>query len=395
MEYICDGISQCPEKDDELFCTLDTECPYNCTCIGTYFNCIAANLVDLPGSNLHVIIANDNQIKMKVSSLLNHPHMTILALRSNNISILSFAFTDLAYLYELDLGDNNITGIEKQEFKGMHSLHNLYLDNNPISNLDRYSFADLHSLINLDLSNLMIKAIYFEIIAKHNLNLKRIDIRQNNIIIEKSVRRIPLTSKMEYMGCDSWELCCIFNLLEKCDAPPMPIFKMTDCYSLVKFQFARVSIWIFSISSLGLNLFAVVFHGSVLAKHRSPKNVLLLLVAASDSITASYIFALGLGNDMMQGLYVIHKQTWKEGCFALLFAQNFAMELSLSCLVLLSGLQACTILCGRPVSLEKILVVSLLTCAICFAMCIIPVVLMGEIEMDICVITSFHFKLMA
>jgi len=100
----------------------------------------------------------------------------------------------------------------------------------------------------------------------------------------------------------------------------------------------KVATWLSGVSCLGLNIFVVGYQQFSLRKQRAPKNLLLLGLALSDTVTGTYVLTLAVADRIMEGSYVRHAQNWEHGygCIVLAFGQTFAAESSLSSLVLVS-----------------------------------------------------------
>ena len=286
QEYVCDAISHCPDNDDEKLCHVN-DCPTQCRCIGAYFDCADAGLVKVPASDIHVFLGNGNKIRLMANELDRLQNLMVLVLRTNKMKRLPSDFQDLSFLFFLDVGDNGLTHIAAETFKSLHSLHILNIDSNPIVYLESSAFQGLNSLTKLDMRNLSVNKIDLDRLAQDNPRLDWLDISDNDIDYFLSVRSIPLVSNMRYIRSDSWQFCCIAEFLSVCDITSSR-HGMTDCFHLIQHDVLRVLVWLFSISSLGANMFVTVYYAYLLRNNRTPKHLILLSLAVSDSMTGFY-----------------------------------------------------------------------------------------------------------
>nr|KAG5698009.1 hypothetical protein BaRGS_005827 [Batillaria attramentaria] len=104
-EHVCDGVSQCPQRDDELVCGLD--CPENCTCYGLAFYCQrrfpahehqGLRYLDARGSGMNLEDFVDNRMLIYLSladcgleqlHAVDLPNMHSLDLSYNGISMIN------------------------------------------------------------------------------------------------------------------------------------------------------------------------------------------------------------------------------------------------------------------------------------------------------------------
>jgi len=379
--------------DDELYCDVK-ECPDECFCIGAFFNCTSAKMSNIAGHNMQAFIGNNNRISISPSSLSQNPFVIVLVLRSNNISTLSLRFDIVPFLHFLDLGNNCITYIGPQVFTNLQYLVTLCLDSNPVVYLEGTHFTGLDTLKNINLSNTFIKQLSFQSFLMSVTNLVRLDISRNNLVISKAVETVPLTNIMIHIRSDSWHFCCIARYLTYCDTVIAPL-SGTDCHSLITSMFLKVAVWVVAISSVGLNMVAIVYHLSLLRRHQGPKHLILAGLALCDVMTGCYLFALVAADALMHGTYVRYDTTWKETitCLCMACLQNFGMEGSLVSLVCLSMLQMLVIVYHRKPTVRKTSIV-ISSVWLCFVfVSLIPVMFRINVEVNICVFSIKSYTL--
>ena len=134
---LCDGVYQCPQRDDEWLC--DATCPQSCTCYGLAFVCRDLFPVSLY-PQLRYLDARDSGLNYPNSnnSLLIYPSLA-------RCGLIEVTELSLPNLLTLDLSDNRLTSITDQHLSRLPNLWHLMLANNPrprfsgaISHQDRY-----------------------------------------------------------------------------------------------------------------------------------------------------------------------------------------------------------------------------------------------------------------
>jgi len=385
--YVCDGIRQCPHNDDEIFCDV-SDCPNGCKCIGAYFDCEGKGLTTLPGRNLNIFIGNSNGITVTVNELYKNPKLIILALRSNYMTKLHSNFYVISYLYILDLGDNSITHVHPETFKGLPYLYILNLDSNPIMWIALSSFVEMKSLVNLNLSTISTSSIPFESLLKNSPHLERLDIRNNHMDLLSLVRSTAVKESMTYIASDVWQFCCIARTVSYCETSSITQLT-TDCHSLISFSVLKGVLFLFGVSSVGLNLFVFAYHGILLRNQKSPKHVILMSLAMSDVLSGLYMVSVGVADHLMQGAYAKHQTEWRKSvlCFILGSVQVYGMESSLSNLILFSAVQTFGVLYSRIPPLKPILIATISGHILFILVSIIPWFSRNMLDLDICV---FH-----
>ena len=159
VDHVCDGWSQCPQRDDEWLCGM--VCPPQCLCQGHAFLCsqpFPAHLfpqlryLDARGSGMTL----DNVINNAYLVNLNLADCSIQAL--SNIEFLNLRIIDLSW--------NEITTITMNVFLNCKNLRVLVLRGNPLSSVtNTVSNQRHHSLRTLDLSKTHIGVIDSQLLS--------------------------------------------------------------------------------------------------------------------------------------------------------------------------------------------------------------------------------------
>jgi len=142
-----------------------------------------------------------------------------------------------------------------------------------------------------------------------------------------------------------------------------------------------------------MNSLVVVYHSKMVKEKRTPKHVVLMSLALSDTVTDLYLIGVSVANSKMHGVYVKFETSWKHShaCFGLAFAQSLAMETSLLCLTLYSTLHILGIVYNVKPKFRSIIGVSLVLWLIGMSVSSTPLLLTTRIELDLCIhLTSLH-----
>nr|XP_046226819.1 toll-like receptor 22 [Scatophagus argus] len=160
--------------------------------------------LDLSSNNISTLECNDfaNMSKLRQLNLYGNSisalkqcvfkdlmHLQVLKLQNNIISKLDSAFKKyLPNLKQLRLNGNKLVAIKQGDFKGLRSLQNLSLHENQIQQLENGSFSGLTNLTDIQLQSNKIQRSGIENGVLNDLiNLRRLDIRNNNIRYDNSL----------------------------------------------------------------------------------------------------------------------------------------------------------------------------------------------------------------
>ncbi|KAK3586542.1 hypothetical protein CHS0354_022674 [Potamilus streckersoni] len=128
--------------------------------------------LSLDGNSLQFI--SDESI-----ALLQQREVTLLSLRSCDLSRVPGAISNIHDLQTLDLSNNKITSIEQNDLYNMANLNNLSLAGNPLEYVSNKSFSGLNSLQSMDLSSTSLIVISQAI--EHLDGLVLLDLTNNKI----------------------------------------------------------------------------------------------------------------------------------------------------------------------------------------------------------------------
>ncbi|XP_075237808.1 uncharacterized protein LOC142334011 isoform X2 [Lycorma delicatula] len=181
------------------------ECPEECDChyfrINWVTDCSESNLTDIPthehGLSLNVYVLNMNGNLLK--NVTPFPHdikLRRLQLADNRLTkITREEFADLVYLLDLDLSGNEITTIDPEAFRDSHGLITLELQMNPLQPIEGPLLVS-PSLMHLDLSDCQLSKLtptFFQNVTA----LNKLDLSGNPLGILESEVLGPLNSLEE------------------------------------------------------------------------------------------------------------------------------------------------------------------------------------------------------
>ena len=147
--HVCDGMLQCPQRDDELFCNLT--CPPGCTCLGLAFTCSRSFQAGLHPRLRYLHVSGDEA--MTPALLKDNVMLVYLSLARCGLT----SADDLRFpnLHTVDLSDNRIRAISFDQLSFLVNLKSLCLSGSPVTAL----FSDgpsgqspIPQLLKLDLS---------------------------------------------------------------------------------------------------------------------------------------------------------------------------------------------------------------------------------------------------
>ena len=333
-DHVCDNVTQCPQRDDELLC--DLVCPEHCTCHGLAFTCTQ---VFTPRSypTLRYLKAAGTGLSPTLLSRNTHlVYLNLAACHVTNIEELIFP-----HLHVLDLTNNDLSVIDGFHLLSLPRLKVLFLGGNPLmSNI--FSAVPLSGstsqLIHLDLSNVSILELQlshlrlFPMLQSLNLSGSGMD-----VVTMESFPGVPQLRQLDFRGCplsrftqhafrelrglqkvwaDSYKVCCPQQLppdfnLNQCLAPGDPV---SSCDSLLGHKVLQVLFPLLAILSLLGNACAIFSHVFVLKVcRRFGFGVFLTHLSLSDFVMGVYLAVIGVADSVYKDKYVLEDTAWRQG----------------------------------------------------------------------------------
>ena len=162
----CDGVLHCPmSRDDESVCP-HKACPAQCLCYGNHITCknTEKEIHLMQQQSLELIsLTFDNVVFLLDKAILrNCPLLKVLILhyiQPEVTQVLTDMFVYQSRLLHISLRHNKISTIKYKAFNGLHNLRSIDLQHNPIKTINSYAFSTLSGVKNLDLSSIKIEQI--------------------------------------------------------------------------------------------------------------------------------------------------------------------------------------------------------------------------------------------
>ncbi len=325
---VCDGISHCPHGDDEILCNL-SPCPPACSCHALAVDCHFANLTRLPRMSTNVIFCDlhNNNIQLFPNMFSIYSKIQILNLSKNKFGNICSVNSEITYfmglsvITYLDLGHNMIQYISPNCFQGLDSLVELNMHNNKIIFIKNHSFKQLWFLTKLNLSHNHIHTLIDDF-----YNLVVLDIRSNNIYVI-DVKKGKL---LEKLYADEYWHCCINSDVE-CFAP-YEVF--SSCSDLLHYKAYYTWIWFVAFTSLAANII-VIISSKMKVKH-GVNSLMMMNLAVSDLAYSIYLLIIAVSDRVYKGQYAVHNVQWRSSYFCHLAAILSSTSFLMSALCILS-----------------------------------------------------------
>ena len=333
-ERLCDGVPNCPHRDDELMC--DVEFPEECECHGLSGVCRYlqnTSIIKLP-KELRYLKMSENDFQHGLPALKHMTNLVVLLLNDCKItSIESYAFNRQRNLVELDLSHNRIRYIYPYAFTGLESLTLLNLKGNPLLvKISDMAFLGLYKLPEIDLSSFCLQDIGantltgLDNVRELNLSSNNIrfvtdfafrnmtemttlDLRGNNID-QFSANIFFGLSKLKRLYTDSYAFCCLKpSSVEVCLPNPN---EFSSCDDLMKNELLSSFLWIIGFSSLfgnlGVFIFKIFFDSATLKKGHG---IFITNLSISDFLMGVYLIIIASADTHYSGRYVWNDLQWR------------------------------------------------------------------------------------
>ncbi|KAL8625090.1 hypothetical protein ACOMHN_030725 [Nucella lapillus] len=355
--HVCDGVSQCPQKDDEVLCGF--VCPARCICFGLAFFCQSPFPAD-HFSQLRFLDASGSE--MTLQDLVNNTMLVHLVLRrchSKNIPHLNFP-----NLRILDLSYSHVEYFDLGSLKVLNNLVDLSLAANPV----QFVFAErsgrsvfMPSLLNLDLSHILLEESDIHVLAMFP-NLTHLNLSNTGLdsVSDQGLQFVSQLQVLDLRGCpltyfpaslirdlrflytvfsDNYKLCCPTMLPEgfnthHCHAP---FDEISSCQDLLRSQFYRLVLALFASLALLGNLTSFGYRSlRERAGSQQSYGIFVHHLCVADFCMGVYLSLVGVADRMYQGSYVWRDVAWRESvlCRVAGFMSLLSSEVSV-CIVCL------------------------------------------------------------
>nr|KAG5710006.1 hypothetical protein BaRGS_030082 [Batillaria attramentaria] len=146
--------------------------------------------------------------------------------------------------------------------------------------------------------------------------------------------------KLRVLRADNARVCCEFyhqnTVLNECDAPSD---ELSSCDDLLKSNFFRVFLWVFSVLTVTGNAGVLIFRLCLEKEGTSlAYRVLVVNLSMSDFLMGVYLAIIGSADAQFQGVYVSKETEWRESntCKAAGFLALVSSEVSAFALCLIT-----------------------------------------------------------
>ena len=306
---ICDGIVHClASADDEKMCNI-LQCPEQCICRGSAFKC--TDLIDLfsvPEKVTALIL--QHYVARQQSPFRYHTslvHLNMFKCDFITKTIEKMIFSNMFYLKQLVLTDNNLFYIKADSFVDMYRLTLLDIRNNHIYSLCTFMFKGLSSLVYLNLNNFGIRRIaplsFIGLSYVHHLNLsgnllhtikmrtfagldniRHIDLRHNTFMtIEKPIFTNPSPISLYF---DDILYCCILKAFHRCHANKSNLLTSHHC------KHSKPSIISVVICSISMLINFIILYKLHSSKKYTSHWSLIRQLPLTSILSSSYMVAL-------------------------------------------------------------------------------------------------------
>ena len=358
IDHLCDGWSQCPQRDDEWQC--DMTCPAQCLCQGHAFLCsqpFSSHLFP----ELRYLDAHGSG--MKPSDFGNITYY-IIYLNLTRCSILNLSYMAFPNLQLLDLSMNKITNILLAVFLRLENLNVLSLKGNPLaSTTGETSNLQQHALNRLDLSRTHLGALDSQIV-RHFPGLQYVDVSFSPLrsvetgifqripdlkvldIRNNTIKKFPVDvffglKKLALVRSTDYRLCCK-NVLPNI-SPATKCFAsqhfLSSCEHLLHSEVYALSLWCMAIfATLGNIASSVGYCAEKTVLRRSRIIIFMSSLQCANFCMGIYMGVIATAHETFRGQYTHHEERWKDSvtCKVAGFLSLLSSEVSVLSIFLLT-----------------------------------------------------------
>ena len=324
VDHVCDGWSQCPQRDDEWLCGV--VCPPECLCQGHAFLCsqpFPAHLfpqlryLDARGSgmtldeltnNTYVINLNLADCSIQFLTSMNFPNLMSIDLSYNKItSIAMVVFLNLRRLQVLSLKGNLLTSLTRTvSDQQQDALRTMDLSETDLRVFDSQILSLTPGLQYLNLSSCAIHTVGpqgFQSVR----HLKQLDI-SGNLIDHFQLDVFRGLNNLELVLSPYYQLCCDHLLPNripkvKCLAPQHPF---SSCQHLFASDFYRLAFLFLSVLAVLGNVACLISHCIV----RRNKCIFMVNLQCANLCMGIYTSVIATAHEMFRSQYGHYEQKW-------------------------------------------------------------------------------------
>nr|KAG5691846.1 hypothetical protein BaRGS_033450 [Batillaria attramentaria] len=265
-------------------------------------------------------------------------------LNLSRCSLTNVSLGDLPLLTVLDLSFNEIHDLSAMHLKTLVGLTHLnlsgnhmtpYLDTGFLLFTEQAGLVNLKTLTMVDTSIELLASGVFQLMAELTL----VNLRENPLrYLSKGA--LEGLGKLRVLRADDARVCCTFfhqnNEIKECDAPTD---ELSSCDDLLKSDFFRVFLWVFSMLTVTGNAGVLIFRLCLEKEGTSlAYRTMVVNLSMSDFLMGVYLAIIGSADAQFQGVYVSEETEWRESntCKAAGFLALVSSEVSAFALCLIT-----------------------------------------------------------
>lgn len=358
--HLCDGVFHCPQHDDEWMCERAVVCPQECVCQGLAFVCSRP----FPAREYpDVRYVDASSSRMTLQSFVNNLYLVFLNLSKCQLDTLK-DIPNWPNLQVLDLSDNLFEEVNLDVFLTLKNIQNVSLAGNPISFLVPGNLQVFHpKLYSLDLSRTRLVELDSYVLAsfsslkvlsfsqsplttfspngfKYLPHLSVLDLRKT-LVWTFSLKIFKELAELSSISVSNPRLCCPAVLPEhfdsrSCSAPPDPV---SSCNDLLRQPWSRIFLWTFMcFCFLGNSvclLLRYLMHGDVI---RMPCDIFLTNLCIADFLMGVYLALICAADLIFMGNFFFYEHAWRNSvtCKAARFLSVLSLQTSVFYIFFLS-----------------------------------------------------------
>nr|KAG5687080.1 hypothetical protein BaRGS_017098 [Batillaria attramentaria] len=265
-------------------------------------------------------------------------------LNLSRCALMNVSLEDMPLLNILDLSFNQIHDLNAMQLKTLDGLTHLNLSGNHMTpHLDtgfllftkRAGLANLKTLTMVNTGIELLASGVFQVMAE----LTSLDLRENPLqyFYKQAFEGL---GELRVLRADDARVCCrIFHHnteIIECDSPSD---ELSSCDDLLKSDFFRVILWVFSVLTITGNAGVLIFRLCLEKEGTSlAYRALVVNLSMSDFLMGVYLAIIGSADAQFQGVYVSRETEWRESntCKAAGFLALVSSEVSAFALCLIT-----------------------------------------------------------
>ncbi|XP_062568633.1 G-protein coupled receptor GRL101-like [Saccostrea cucullata] len=241
------------------------------------------------------------------------PVVQILYLQGNLLETIDFKLNfkkSEARLQYLDLSENFIEKIEKDDFVDLPNILYLKIRNNRLLDIHENAFSVISKLINVDLSKNRLRSLkrsHFIYLS----NLKYLYLQNNNIKVVEGM--FDGLINIQFLQVDSFTLCCAQPKAVGKIHCSAPVNEISSCYNLIDTPLLSIIIWYIALFSVFGNLLGLLYRLLVLRERKTISFFIYSMnLGIADFFMGVYLYIIAIANLMFTGRYGFEDDSWRQ-----------------------------------------------------------------------------------